>query len=573
MSGPRPAHLGRRGAVYIVRFRIPAALRDRVGMVELSRSLHTTDHRVARDRCLRATCWFRHTVGKLSRMSTPTRSDLERAAVAFFNDLAEKVEGREGFDLDNLAAELDFNLSESRRRIVELDAQLSGNSFDGAVAASAQHILHDAGQSYHPDNTTLPVMALQLAARAEREQLALLIHALTKPAKTYHNSDDLFAPPHDARPINVPAPLLPTTMPLSEAGAAYLARKLGAGLMQTHIDELKRALGWLEQRFGSDRPLGAISKTELGRFRDDVARLNINMRGRNVPFEERLTDVSEHTVKSATAERYWRSVQGLFAWAASEGIIPDNPASTLKLERRKGERKGTPPPFTREELQHLFATPLFAGYLSRSRQSTPGECHRRDGRWWSGVLSLFTGLRAGELSQLLPTDFVFSSDIPYLMVREENEKGERVKSAKTASSIRDVPLSPVLIELGLDRFVAARAKSHPKDRVFNEFRLGTRGRKSDGMTKFWNKYLKDNGLWKEGRATHVFRHTLAACLKANDIAEEDIGAVLGHSRQTVTAGYGGQLPLTRKRKAILSLEYGFDVVAALGGPYDPKRHG
>ena len=148
-----------------------------------------------------------------------------------------------------------------------------------------------------------------------------------------------------------------------------------------------------------------------------------------------------------------------------------------------------------------------------------------------------------------------------------------MKTAKTPSSIRDVPLSPMLLELGLAEFVSRRAKSRPKDRIFSEFRLGTHGRKSDGMTKFWNHYLKAHGLWKVGRATHVFRHTLSACLKANDVPEEDIGAVLGHSRQTVTAGYGGALPLTRKRKTILSLDFEFDVVAALGGPYDPKVHG
>lgn len=564
--------MGRRGAVYIVRFRIPASLRSHVGMAELSRSLRTTDHRVARARCLDATCWFRDTVDKLSRMSAPTRSDLERAAVAFFNDLAAQVERREGLNLDNLAAEIDFNLSESRRRIAELDAQLSANAFDEQVVSSAQHILSDAGLIDEGGDASLPIVARQLAARAEREQLALLVHSLTRPAKTYRAADLLFAAPPPTAVVHAPTPPAPDTMPLREVGAAYLMRKARAGLTQTHIDELKRALGWLEQRFGSDRPMGAILKTELGRFRNDIARLNVHMRGRDVPFEARLTNDVEHQVKSVTAERYWRSVQGLFAWAASEGIIPQDPASTLKLEGRKGERKGTPPPFTQEELRQLFKTPLFAGHLSPSRQNTPGECHRRDGRWWSGILSLFTGLRAGELSQLLPTDFVLSSDTPYLMVREENEKGERVKSTKTASSIRDVPLSPVLIELGLGNFVAARAKWRPKDRVFHEFRLGRRGRKSDGMTKFWNKYLKDHGLWKEGRATHVFRHTLAACLKANDIAEEDIGAVLGHSRQTVTAGYGGQLPLVRKRKTILSLNYGFDVVAALGGPYDRTRH-
>ena len=403
--------------MYIVRFRIPASLRDRLGMVELSRSLHTADHRVARARCLRATCWFRDTVGKLARMTAPTRSDLERAAVAFFDDLAAQVERREAFDLNNLAAEIDFNLSETRRRIAELDAQLSANAFDQQVVASAQHILNDAGLTDRRDDAALPVVARQLAARAEREQLAFLVHSLTSPAKTYRATDDLFAAPPPAAVMHAAAPPPPDTMPLRDAGAAYLKRKLRAGLTQTHIDELKRALGWLEQRFGPDRPMGAILKPELGRFRDDIARLNVHMRGRDVPLDARLTDNMEHQVKSVTAERYWRSVQGLFAWAASEGIIPDDPASSLKLERRKGEEKDTPLPFTREELLRLFKTPLFAGYRSHARQGLAGECHRRDGAWWSGVLMLLTGLRASELAQLLPSDFVFSADIPHLKVR------------------------------------------------------------------------------------------------------------------------------------------------------------
>lgn len=108
-------------------------------------------------------------------MTAPTRSDLERAAVAFFDELASEVERREGFELNNLTAELDFHLSESRRRISELDDQLSANTFDGPVTSAAQYILREAGFADQPDDTGLPVIARQLAARAEREQLALLL--------------------------------------------------------------------------------------------------------------------------------------------------------------------------------------------------------------------------------------------------------------------------------------------------------------------------------------------------------------------------------------------------------------
>lgn len=290
MSGPRPAHLGRRGAIYIVRFRIPVFLRDQLGMAELSRSLHTSDHRVARVRCLRATCWFHDIVDKLGRMTAPSRSDLERAAVAFFDGLATEVEQREGLDLNNLAAEIDFNLAESRRRIGELDAQLSANTFDGTVAAAADSILSAAGKLDDVVSDGLPLFARQLAARAEREQLALLVHKLIAPGKIYSHSDRLFArADRGADGSHVASVAAADTVSLKEASGAYLKRKLQRGLSPTHIDELKRALGWLEQRYAPSRMIGSISKVELARFRDDVGRLDCRMRGRGVRFDDRLS--------------------------------------------------------------------------------------------------------------------------------------------------------------------------------------------------------------------------------------------------------------------------------------------
>ncbi|MEQ1494892.1 MAG: tyrosine-type recombinase/integrase, partial [Novosphingobium sp.] len=182
------------------------------------------------------------------------------------------------------------------------------------------------------------------------------------------------------------------------------------------------------------------------------------------------------------------------------------------------------------------------------------------------------GLRAGELSQLLPGDFDFSAEVPHLKVRRVDETGATIKSTKTDGSVRDVPLAPVLLQLGLAEFVAQRAKVDRKRRVLHEFNLGSRGRTSDGMTKFWGAYLRAHDLWKPGRSTHVWRHTLIANLRANGVPIEDIAAFVGHKQQSVTASYGGDYPLERKLKTALAIDYGFDVISAAGGDYDVKRH-
>lgn len=229
-------------------------------------------------------------------------------------------------------------------------------------------------------------------------------------------------------------------------------------------------------------------------------------------------------------------------------------------------------PFEKVELERLFGSPLYAGYKGPKRLHTPGPCQLRLGHWWSGTLALYTGMRAGELCQLNPTDFNFEGDIPFLRVTDLDADGKRTKKTKNASSVREIPIHPVLVELGLPQFVAAREKAHGTERVFLEFRLGSNGRSSEGMTAFWGAYLRRSGIWEPGRSTHMFRHTVADRLRANGATDEDIGAILGHSGRTITARYGGGQPLTRKAETLKRLDYGFDVVAALGGPYDKKRH-
>ena len=108
--------------------------------------------------------------------------------------------------------------------------------------------------------------------------------------------------------------------------------------------------------------------------------------------------------------------------------------------------------------------------------------------------------------------------------------------------------------------------------MFRVFNLGQKDRTSDGATRFWGRYLKSFGLHKPGRSTHVFRHTLAHYLRAKGATEEDLGAVLGHAGRTITANYGGGQPLERKAKTLGLLDFGFDTISALGGPFDAGRH-
>lgn len=391
-------------------------------MVELSRSLYTSDYKEARRRCLLATAWFRSTIEKLSTMSSPSRADLETAAVEFFRSLACEIDSREPLDQNNLADEVDFNLEASREAILQLDQQLIANEFDAAVTIKAEQLLVPIGKNLSELSPAERLLTLQLAARAHREQLEFLVHALTTPANSYRHLDQLFAggsliTAAQTHPINLPREEAFAGLPLKRAADLYLARKTARKVSNSHIDELARALGWLQERFGEATPLGEISKRDVAKFRDDIARRDVSFRGQRMPFDVQLTNDPDKQITSATALRYWKSVQSFFAWAAEDGHSQENPAASLKLEPKRGERRNSPEAFSKTELQNLFKSPLYGGYKSWQRVSHPGNCTGREGHWWSGILSLFTGLRAGELSQLLPGDFDFTAEVPHLKVR------------------------------------------------------------------------------------------------------------------------------------------------------------
>lgn len=509
-------------------------------------------------------------------MPSPTRSDLEQAAATYFGELASELDQDRNFQSERLDEEVSWNIECSRNRISQLDDQLRANSFEEAVRKRASNLAQAGGWPLADLDEREMLFAFQLAARAEREQMLLLIHMLSNPHRPYVADDQTFGRPIGSGPASSPIQTQRTSgvaqLTLREAVTDYVKRQSLRNLGKSQIEELERALMWLREVAGDLTPLPSVGTSDLRTFRDDLARLDVTLRGRRLPFKERLTNIPGRQIKSVTALRYWRSIRTFFAWCAAEQLLPDDPAAGLRLDMKKGEVTRTPPPFTQGELERLFETPLFAGYKSVKRVTGPGPCRKRQGHWWSAVLLLFTGLRAGELSQLLPDDFIFDAEVPHLKVRELDGEGRRVKSTKNKASIRDVPLAPVLLQLGLREFIGQRGATGPQTRVFREFRLGSKDRKSDGVSKFWAMYLRRFDLWKEGRSTHVFRHTVVACLRSNDAAEEDIASIVGHTGRSITASYGGAYPLPRKLRTIEQLDYGFDVLSKLGGLYDRAKH-
>ena len=577
MSGPRPQHLSRRGAVYVVRFTLPRDMPSALSGMEIRKSLNTKSIDEARAKCLKAELWFQRLLSRLRMMNNPTRKHVELAASLFFNRLVGIVDSPRDFLPENIDDEISFNIGESRRRISEIDEQLVLNKFDWMIEDNTRELLSEVQLKLGQLDSNLAMLALQLAAKAEREQMRYLIHQLSEPEKSFVVDDDIFLAPAGA--VTVPASAKNpvnsshSTLSLGELIELHAAALEDQGNGESNLTEFRRISGWLVEEIGGTSQISTIQTPQLREFRDKLKRRSKIRQGVSGPLSAHLTNDREGQILSSTARRYWGYIQSMFRAAVSEGHLTTDPAASLQVNIRKDEETEAKEPFSTEEVYKYFSTPLFAGYQSKTRRFETGACMVRDGHWWSGVIPAFTGMRASEVAQLLPTDFIFEADIPHILVRPEDESGAKTKTTKTKSSNRAVPIATEMLELGLREFVKRQSALFPKERIFRVFPLGTGGKKSAGMSKFWIRYFQEFGLHKPGRGTHIWRHTVIYRLRAVGVAEEDIRYLVGHASGSQTSAYGSGPVLERVQENCLKrLDYGFNVVETLGGPYNAKQH-
>lgn len=519
---------------------------------------------------------------QLDAMPSPNSTMLVEAANAYFDTLVREVD--QPVDLRARDLDVAWQAEQARSFIGSQDLNLAAKDYQGDdVSNWASTMLNMLGLQLEDLDPKMQLLARQFVVRAKRQGMRYFLHTLEQPTRSFDADDDLFAP--RSRPAAGPVYAAPQPTAVQHRASAmaqhpelsleraiilyveYQTQKGWGGSMR---DETRRVLGWLSEVIDPSMLVEAITREHVRALRDSLLHLGKGHQGRKLPLKQRLATCREDTLAYVTRERYWRFVRTFFSYFNSEYGIPD-PTDGLLFEGGKNEQRQSPAPFSTDELAKFLTTPLFAGYKSHSRRTEPGDLKRRTGYWWAAVLMMHTGMRAGDCAQLLPSDFRFDDPIPHVLIQPGKLPDGTPKQSKFGPRTHTIPLAPVLLELGLRAFVEGRAKRHAADRLLYEISLGAH-RQSSGMTKFLGPYLRKFGLYSQGRATHVFRHTIAARLRAVGVSDEDSGALLGHAPGTVTGGYGGSQPLARKLDTLAKLDFGIDVLALLGGPYDAKTH-
>jgi len=360
-------------------------------------------------------------------------------------------------------------------------------------------------------------------------------------------------------------------------------------LMETYLDQTARTSEWptktvLRKRgelrefleISGDKPVNAYTQADGVRFRDTQLALPANRQRQ--PFKglalvdaakaaSQLRDKGEQVqiLNAITVNDKIGTVAVFFNWAKARDTSVTNPVTGLGIRRPKARGKKKRHPWSIDELNRMFAAPLYTGCQSERRWAQPGEhILNRSAKFWVPLIALYSGMRLGEIIQLQVSDIKTVNDIDYfdvspLAADPNDEEGEdfdeNEKSLKTESSRRGVPIHQVLFDLGFREFLDYRRRSK-QIRLFPEYeKAKDDGSWSKQFSKHFTRFRESVGVTRRGVKFHSFRHNVEDALRNADVRQDVRDAVQGHGENGVSREYGSGFYITTLNDAVQRISY------------------
>lgn len=231
-----------------------------------------------------------------------------------------------------------------------------------------------------------------------------------------------------------------------------------------------------------------------------------------------------------TNKDYLASCRQFFKWCKQMNYITENPFQEISVQEQTTKKTQD------EERERWSIKDLLRLYRSTAFQAKPDEFK------WVTAIMLYHGLHPAEACQLRVADICNKEGIECFVVSEDGEH----QHIKTASSLRYIPIHPLLIEKGFLDYVANRKAAHCIQ-LFNY--------KPDGKWQDWSKRYCQQfgrlqtaiGMPAKARPTaYGFRHTFIDELKQKGIEESLVAQIVGHIHHSLTFGrYGKKYPIEK----------------------------
>ncbi len=364
---------------------------------------------------------------------------------------------------------------------------------------------------------------------------------------------------HSGAIISTPKPETAKGPKLSEAYAGWKEGGSGKGAKKPGGRSAKEA-GYAVRRFTEwhgDLRLADISREKARTFAGALARLPTRLPRDllSLPLPKVLnhSKAKGEPPNATTVNKSLQLLGAIIANAMREGAMDGvagfvNPFDKTVKIRVDSRAKGVnSTPFTPEELGAIFGSEVFRG--GKRPLGGAGEAS-----FWLPLIALLSGARLGELAQLRIADLKQVTETGG-WVFDISTDGDRI--IKTASSRRQVPVHPHLIEVGLLRYRECLLSSGSKAEttLWPDLKSSPSRPTGAAFTQWFGRWLEDTAkVTADGRRFHTFRHTFKRMCRDADLGEELHDALTGHSGGGVGRSYGGGFGLRRLEEAMARIE-------------------
>lgn len=370
-----------------------------------------------------------------------------------------------------------------------------------------------------------------LKALIEVNQRSLDHYSGFKRSNTSANQSEL-------QSIFQPQPAIAAENSIGKLSSLFCKRRAPAWRERT-FEKYQANLALCSSIIGNDIPVLEIDKAKIRKLRDVLSNLPANWSKTYPEVSPIELSSSVHSVdirilNPASVNAYLGALSSFFSWCVEEGYVGTNPVSGIRATEQihQDEKRD---PFTIEQLQILFDSPIYKGCQSDSNWKREGNTHIRDSRFWLPLTGLYSGMRLGELLALKRQDFIEENGIGYFKIRK----------AKSISGVRKVPIHPELIKCGIIKHISSIAED---ENIFSGFT-------QKAYSKFFKRFQLSVRLDNPKLVFHSFRHTFTDALRAARIEEPIAKALLGHSDGSVTGSYGAGYPIEILNDALSGVEF------------------
>lgn len=291
-----------------------------------------------------------------------------------------------------------------------------------------------------------------------------------------------------------------------------------------------------------DLPVDAIEDQHIVAFRDAIMQIpsRLPTKHQALPMKKllELAQKGEFRHKPPRSPNTVRKMivgfSTILQVMMDDGYISRNPA---KKKAPKSNDDGTKrPPYEFDELKRIFSSE----YYRRDYWHSPAK--DKPSRFWSPLIALYTGCRAGEIASLHISDVRQEKGIWYFSINSEG-----AKSIKTTSGIRDIPIHHALLKMGFIDYVKQRKGKG--ELLFPDVSID-RKKPSSYISNNFSRYVEKLGLKRDGKSFHSFRDNFSdACINSG-LDDRATDRLLGHAMQGAKKHYGKGIWLSTAKELI-----------------------